>query len=153
MSVVLAFDQGTTSSRAILFDRSGSIVGVAQREFTQHYPQPGWVEHDAEVIWQSQLDVAREVLAKTGLTAQDIAAIGITNQRETTVVWDRASGKPIHRAIVWQDRRTASYCDALREAGHAERIQSKTGLLPITLSTLVAPAPWSASPKLISSEG
>ncbi len=129
MSVVLAFDQGTTSSRAILFDRSGSIVGVAQREFTQHYPQPGWVEHDAEVIWQSQLDVAREVLAKTGLTAQDIAAIGITNQRETTVVWDRASGKPIHRAIVWQDRRTASYCDALREAGHAERIQSKTGLL------------------------
>lgn len=129
MSVVLAFDQGTTSSRAILFDRHGSIAGVAQRELTQHYPHPGWVEHDAREIWQTQLDVAREVMAKTGFSAQDIAAIGITNQRETTVVWDRASGEPIHRAIVWQDRRTASYCDALREAGHSERIQAKTGLL------------------------
>lgn len=129
MSVILAFDQGTTSSRAILFDRSGSILGVSQREFTQHYPQPGWVEHDAKEIWQTQLDVAREALAKTGLSARDIAAIGITNQRETTVVWDRVSGEPICRAIVWQDRRTASYCDSLREAGHADRIQSKTGLL------------------------
>ena len=129
MSVVLAFDQGTTSSRAILFDRAGSIVAMEQHEFTQHYPQPGWVEHDAQEIWQSQLQVGREVLAKTGLSPKDIAAIGITNQRETTVIWDRASGEPIHNAIVWQDRRTAAYCDRLRESGVTEKIQSKTGLL------------------------
>ncbi len=129
MSVVLAFDQGTTSSSAILFDRAGSIVAMEQHEFTQHYPQPGWVEHDAQEIWQSQLQVGREVLAKTGLSPKDIAAIGITNQRETTVIWDRASGEPIHNAIVWQDRRTAAYCDRLRESGVTEKIQSKTGLL------------------------
>ncbi len=129
MSVILAFDQGTTSSRAIVFDHSGSILGVAQREFTQHYPQPGWVEHDAEEIWQSQLEVGREVLDQCGLSAADVAAIGITNQRETTVLWDRATGEPIHNAIVWQDRRTASFCDSLREAGHTERVQQKTGLL------------------------
>ena len=101
MQVVMAFDQGTTSSRAILFDHKGSIVGIAQQEFKQHYPQPGWVEHDAGEIWQTQLAVGREVLAKAGLTADDIAAIGITNQRETTVVWDRATGEPIANAIVW----------------------------------------------------
>jgi glycerol kinase len=129
MSVVLAFDQGTTSSRAILFDQAGTVLGVAQREFTQHYPQPGWVEHDADEIWQSQLDVGRQVLAATGRSAADVAAIGITNQRETTVIWDRASGKPIHRAIVWQDRRTAAYCDRLRQQGHEAKIQAKTGLL------------------------
>lgn len=129
MSVVLAFDQGTTSSRAIVFDDAGSILGVAQREFTQHYPQPGWVEHDANEIWQSQLDVAHEVLAQCGLSAEDVAAIGITNQRETTLVWDRATGEPVHHAIVWQDRRTAAFCDTLVKAGHTERVQQKSGLL------------------------
>ena len=129
MTVVLAFDQGTTSSRAIVFDQSGSILGVAQREFTQHYPQPGWVEHDGNEIWKSQLDVGREVLSKCNLTASDVAAIGITNQRETTLLWDRATGEPIHNAIVWQDRRTAAYCDSLIEAGHTDMVQQKTGLL------------------------
>ncbi|MDE0862337.1 MAG: glycerol kinase GlpK [Rubripirellula sp.] len=129
MQVVMAFDQGTTSSRAILFDHSGSIVGVAQREFEQHYPASGWVEHDANEIWQTQLAVGREVLDQTGVSADDVVAIGITNQRETTVVWDRATGQPIANAIVWQDRRTAPYCDALREAGHSEQVQAKTGLL------------------------
>jgi glycerol kinase len=129
MAVIVAFDQGTTSSRAIVFDSAGAMLGVAQREFKQHYPQPGWVEHDAEEIWKTQLDVGREVLAQCGLTAQDVAAIGITNQRETTMVWDRATGKPIHRAIVWQDRRTAADCDALRAAGHDDLVQRKTGLL------------------------
>jgi glycerol kinase len=129
MSVVLAFDQGTTSSRAIVFDHGGSMLGLAQREFTQHYPQPGWVEHDAEEIWRTQLEVGREVLARCGLTASDVAAIGITNQRETTVLWDRATGKPIHPAIVWQDRRTAPDCDLLRRSGHTEQVQAKTGLL------------------------
>lgn len=129
MKVVLAFDQGTTSSRAILFDHNGSIVAVAQREFTQHYPKPGWVEHDAEEIWQTQRDVGREVLSSSGLSAKDIAAIGITNQRETTIVWDRATGRPIHHAIVWQDRRTAGYCDTLVQAGYTDKIQVKTGLV------------------------
>ena len=129
MSAVLTFDQGTTSSRAILFDHSGSIVGVAQREFTQHFPHPGWVEHDAEEIWETQLDVAREVLTQCQMTARDIVAIGITNQRETTVLWDRQTGKPIHHAIVWQDRRTAESCDTLRSEGHTDWIQQKTGLL------------------------
>ncbi len=129
MSVVLAFDQGTTSSRAILFDHEGSILGLAQREFTQHYPRPGWVEHDADEIWKSQLGVAREVIETSGLSPKDIAAIGITNQRETTLIWDRESGEPIHPAIVWQDRRTASYCDRLVEAGHSDLIQSRTGLV------------------------
>jgi glycerol kinase len=105
MSYILALDQGTSSSRSIVFDRGGHIVAMAQREFRQIYPQPGWVEHDPEEIWQTQLATAQEVLAKAGLTAKDIAAIGITNQRETTVLWNRRTGQPIHNAIVWQDRR------------------------------------------------
>jgi glycerol kinase len=126
---VLALDQGTTSSRAILFDRAGTIRGMAQREFRQIYPRPGWVEHDAEEIWETQAAVAREALSQAGLAAADVAAIGITNQRETTVVWDRDSGKPIANAIVWQDRRTAGACDALKRGGHAPRIRRTTGLV------------------------
>jgi glycerol kinase len=126
---LLALDQGTTSSRAIVFDSAGEIVAVAQREFHQHFPQPGWVEHDAEEIWTSQRDVALEALAAAGLKSKDITAIGITNQRETVVVWDRASGKPIHRAIVWQDRRTAADCDRLRAEGREPMVREKTGLL------------------------
>jgi glycerol kinase len=129
MSVVLAFDQGTTSSRAIAFEQSGSILGVAQREFTQHYPKPGWVEHDADEIIQTQMAVGREVMASCGLSANDIAAIGITNQRETTVLWDRSTGDPIHHAIVWQDRRTSEFCDSLRRKGKTQVVQEKTGLL------------------------
>lgn len=129
MSLILALDQGTTSSRAILFDHAGSIRSVAQQEFRQIYPQSGWVEHDPEEIWATQVRVARDVLTKAGLTSKDVAAIGITNQRETTVVWDRATGKPIYNAIVWQDRRTAPICDRLRSNGHADRIQQKTGLI------------------------
>jgi glycerol kinase len=127
--VILALDQGTTSSRAILFDQAGSVVAVSQREFKQFYPQSGWVEHDATEIWNCQLNVAQEVLTKSNVAASDVAAIGITNQRETTVVWDRATGKPIHQAIVWQDRRTAGYCDQLRAQGHAELISRRTGLV------------------------
>ncbi len=127
--MILALDQGTTSSRAILFDGDGRIIGVAQREFTQLYPQPGWVEHNPEEIWNSQLAVAQEAIAKAGLHARDIKAIGITNQRETTVVWERATGKPIHNAIVWQDRRTAPACDALKAQGLEAAITAKTGLL------------------------
>lgn len=126
---ILALDQGTTSSRAIIFDKDGSIVTVAQKEFKQYYPQSGWVEHDAQEIWSSQLSVATEAVAKAGLKASSIAAIGITNQRETAVVWDRASGRPICPAIVWQDRRTASYCDELKDKGHSDTIRQKTGLL------------------------
>jgi glycerol kinase len=126
---ILSFDQGTTSSRAIVFDHSGAIISVAQKEFKQIFPQPGWVEHDANEIWSTQLGVAAEAVTKAGLTIQQIAAIGITNQRETTVVWDQQTGMPIFHAIVWQDRRTASYCDELKAAGHAEMIQSKTGLI------------------------
>ncbi|TFW06223.1 glycerol kinase GlpK [Oxalobacteraceae bacterium OM1] len=126
---ILALDQGTTSSRAILFDRQGQIRGVAQREFRQIFPQPGWVAHDANEIWDSQLAVARQVLQESGLTARDIAAIGITNQRETTLLWDRRTGEPIADAVVWQDRRTAGTCDALREAGKSSVIQEKTGLV------------------------
>jgi glycerol kinase len=126
---ILALDQGTTSSRAISFDHDGSIRAVAQKEFKQIFPQAGWVEHDPREIWQSQLETAREALAKAGLTAGDVAAIGITNQRETTVVWDRATGAPIHHAIVWQDRRTASFCDSLKQAGHAAEIQRRSGLV------------------------
>ncbi len=126
---ILSLDQGTTSSRAILFDKYGQICHIAQKEFTQLYPQPGWVEHDAEEIWATQFSVMAEAIAKASLTTADIAAIGITNQRETTVVWDRASSKPIYNAIVWQDRRTASYCDQLKADGLAPLIQSKTGLV------------------------
>ena len=126
---ILALDQGTTSSRAILFDQQGAIAGIAQQEFTQHFPQPGWVEHDADEIWQSQLAVAKKALQDKSLTAKDIAAIGITNQRETTVLWDRKTGDPIANAIVWQDRRTAPICDALRQDDKAGIIQQKTGLV------------------------
>ncbi|MBI2283777.1 MAG: glycerol kinase GlpK [Bacteroidetes bacterium] len=126
---ILSFDQGTTSSRAIVFDKKGAIVSVAQKEFTQIFPQPGWVEHDANEIWSTQLGVAAEAITKAGLTIQHIAAIGITNQRETTVVWDKRTGMPIHHAIVWQDRRTASFCDELKAAGKDKMIQQKTGLV------------------------
>jgi glycerol kinase len=126
---ILALDQGTTSSRAILFNKEGSICQVAQKEFTQLYPKPGWVEHDAEEIWSSQFAVLAEALAKGDITTADVAAIGITNQRETTVVWDRASSKPIYNAIVWQDRRTAAFCDKLKADGLAPTIQQKTGLV------------------------
>ncbi|MBZ5858499.1 glycerol kinase GlpK [Flavihumibacter profundi] len=126
---ILALDQGTTSSRAILFDKNGQIFQVAQKEFTQIYPQPGWVEHDAEEIWASQFSVLAETLAKGAITTGDIAAIGITNQRETTVVWERSTSRPIYNAIVWQDRRTVAYCDRLKEEGWGPTIQEKTGLL------------------------
>ncbi len=129
MAVVLALDQGTTSSRAIVFDRDGSVRAAAQQEFPQIFPQPGWVEHDPTEIWATQSGVMHEVLAKAGIGARDVAAIGITNQRETTVVWERASGRPIANAIVWQDRRTAPICDELRAAGHAATIAAKTGLV------------------------
>lgn len=126
---ILSFDQGTTSSRAIVFDRQGKITASAQREFTQIYPQPGWVEHNALEIWSSQLTVAAEVILNARITPAEIAAIGITNQRETTVVWDRESGTPIYNAIVWQDRRTAAHCDSLKEQGLDKMIQEKTGLV------------------------
>lgn len=126
---ILALDAGTTSSRAILFNHAGEIVSVAQKEFRQIYPQPGWVEHDAQEIWSTQAGVAAEAVASTGGNGSNLAGIGITNQRETTVVWDRESGKPIYNAIVWQDRRTSEYCDELRAGGHAVRIQEKTGLI------------------------
>jgi len=129
MKYILALDQGTTSSRAILFNHDGGIVSIAQKEFRQIFPKPGWVEHDADEIWSSQLSVAQEVLVKAGAGAADVAAIGITNQRETTVVWDRKTGKPIHHAIVWQDRRTAAACDKLRAQKHDRMIQRKTGLV------------------------
>jgi len=126
---VLALDQGTTSSRAILFDQQGQIVAAEQQEFPQIYPKPGWVEHDPEAIWDSQYQVARRVLDSQQVNADDIAAIGITNQRETTVIWDRETGKPIHNAIVWQDRRTAPLCDALKAEGFDKTIREKTGLV------------------------
>lgn len=126
---VLALDQGTTSSRAILFDKKGAIAGVSQKEFTQYFPKGGWVEHDPMEIWSSQLEVAQDVLKKNGVSAKDIAAIGITNQRETTVVWDRKTGKPVYNAIVWQDRRTASICDKLKADGLEKDIRNRTGLV------------------------
>ena len=127
---LLALDQGTTSSRAILFDREQRIVGTAQKEFTQHYPREGWVEHDAMEIWSSQYSVMMEVLAQSGVDPADIAAIGITNQRETTILWDKETGRPIHNAIVWQCRRTAPMVDALLEQGLGEHIRRTTGLVP-----------------------
>src|SRR5262245_52929890 len=126
---VMALDQGTTSSRAILFDRDGGIAAADQIEFTQHFPQPGWVEHDAEEIWRSQLRAAQNALAKAGASGSDLAAIGITNQRETTVVWDRRTGQPIHRAIVWQSRQTVPICDELRARGLADEVRARTGLV------------------------
>lgn len=126
---ILAFDQGTTSSRAIVFDRTGAIISIAQREFTQIYPQPGWVEHNPKEIWSSQVSVATEAVLNANLTAEQIAAIGITNQRETTIVWDKVTGEPVYNAIVWQDRRTADYCGSLKAQGHDLLIQEKTGLI------------------------
>ena len=126
---ILSLDQGTTSSRAILFDHNGGIKQMAQKEFHQYYPQPGWVEHDPEEIWSSQYGVLAEVLAKANITTRDVAAIGITNQRETVIVWERDGGRPIHPAIVWQDRRTASYCDQLKAQGLEPMIRDRTGLV------------------------
>ncbi len=127
---ILALDQGTTSSRSILFDNAGNIVAVAQQEFKQVYPQPGWVEHDPYEIWNTQLATARKVLADSGVSPTDVAAIGITNQRETTVVWDRVTGAPIHNAIVWQCRRTTEFCETLKAEGWADEIRQRTGLVP-----------------------
>ncbi|MDZ5457132.1 glycerol kinase GlpK [Azohydromonas lata] len=129
MSYLLALDQGTSSSRSIVFDVEGRIVAMAQREFRQLYPQPGWVEHDPRELWQTQLDTAREALQRAGITAAQVKAIGITNQRETTVVWNRRTGEPVHDAIVWQDRRAEPLCAWLREQGHAERVRQTTGLI------------------------
>lgn len=126
---ILALDQGTTSSRAIVFNKKGEMVSVAQKEFTQIFPQPGWVEHDANEIWSTQAGVAAEAITQAGANGKNIAGIGITNQRETTVVWDRETSEPIYNAIVWQDRRTSKYCDELRAQGHADMIQDKTGLI------------------------
>ena len=129
MAYILALDQGTTSSRAILFDEAGTIAAVAQHEFEQFYPQAGWVEHDPMEILTSQLACAVEALGRAGARPRDVAAIGITNQRETAVVWDRATGKPIHPAIVWQDRRTAQLCADLEKSGVGEEVSNKTGLV------------------------
>ena len=129
MKYILALDQGTTSSRSIIFDKTGRIKAMAQEEFPQIFPKPGWVEHDPEAIWKTQLATAKAALRKAKLTAKQVAAIGITNQRETTLLWDRETGRPIHHAIVWQDRRTAKDCDRLKTAGHAPAIRRKTGLV------------------------
>ena len=126
---ILALDQGTTSSRAIVFDKKGTIVSTAQKEFKQHYPKAGWVEHDGKEIWSTQAGVAAEAITSAGLSGKNIAALGITNQRETTLIWDRKTGKPVYNAIVWQDRRTSDYCDSLKEQGLAEKFRAKTGLI------------------------
>ena len=126
---ILSLDQGTTSSRAIVFDHNGIPVSVSQKEFTQFFPKPGWVEHDPEEIWSTQAGVSLEAITRAGIQSKDIAAIGITNQRETTIVWNRKTGKPINNAIVWQDRRTADFCDKLKNEGHSETILKKTGLI------------------------
>ena len=127
---ILSLDAGTSSSRAILFDRNGRIVAVSQREFRQIYPKPGWVEHDPLEIWETQRAVAREVLDKAEVNPSEIVSLGITNQRETTVVWDRETGRPVYNAIVWQCRRTSEFCDSLKQNGLADDIRKKTGLLP-----------------------
>jgi glycerol kinase len=129
VKAILALDQGTTSSRAILFDHGGNILAVSQQEFTQHYPKAGWVEHDPAEIWRTQRDVAVKALFEARLAPADVAAIGITNQRETTVLWDRKTGQPVHNAIVWQDRRTSQFCDQLKAQGHLDIVQQKTGLV------------------------
>ena len=126
---ILSFDQGTTSSRAIIFDKTGSVKAIAQKEFTQIFPQPGWVEHNGNEIWSTQLGVAKKAIMKAGLSVRDIAGIGITNQRETTIVWDKHSRQPLYNAIVWQDRRTSEYCNELKKQGRAAKIQEKTGLV------------------------
>lgn len=128
-SFILAIDQGTTSSRAILFDRQGQITAVAQQEFPQHFPEDGWIEHNPEDIWETVLATCKEVLIKADISASQVDGVGITNQRETTIVWDRKTGKPLYNAIVWQDRRTSELCQALRDQGHTEEVQAKTGLL------------------------
>ena len=129
MSYIMALDAGTTSNRCILFNKAGEICSVAQKEFAQYYPRPGWVEHDANEIWATQLGVALSAMNKVGARAEDIAAIGITNQRETTILWDKTTGRPVYNAIVWQCRRTAEFCEELKRRGLEERIQSATGLL------------------------
>jgi glycerol kinase len=129
VKAILALDQGTTSSRAIVFDHGGNILAVSQQEFTQHYPKAGWVEHDPAEIWRTQRDVAVKALFEARLAPADVAAIGITNQRETTVLWDRKTGQPVHNAIVWQDRRTSQFCDQLKAQGHLDLVQKKTGLV------------------------
>ncbi len=129
MPHIIALDQGTTSSRAIVFDQDASIVAVGQREFRQIFPQPGWVEHDPGEIWATQISVTTEALGRAHLRPRDIAGIGITNQRETTVVWDRETGEPVYNAIVWQDRRTADFCDRLKRDGHEDFIRERTGLV------------------------
>lgn len=126
---ILSLDQGTTSSRAIVFNHDGEIIAIAQKEFTQIYPKAGWVEHDPLEIWSTQLTVATEAIIKAGLSVSDIEAIGITNQRETTVVWDKETGQPVYNAIVWQDRRTSVYCDEIKAQGLSDKIQQKTGLI------------------------
>ena len=126
---VMALDSGTTSNRCILFNEKGEMCSVAQKEFTQYFPKPGWVEHNAEEIWSSQLEVAQQAMANINATAADIAAIGITNQRETTIVWDKESGEPVYQAIVWQCRRTSEYCDSLKEKGLTDKFRKKTGLV------------------------
>ena len=126
---VMALDAGTTSNRCILFNEKGEMCSVAQKEFTQFFPKPGWVEHDADEIWATQYEVAKQAMENVGATATDIAAIGITNQRETTIVWDKATGEPVHHAIVWQCRRTAEYCDSLKDKGLVDKIREKTGLV------------------------
>ncbi len=126
---VMALDSGTTSNRCILFNEKGEMCSVAQKEFTQFFPKPGWVEHDASEIWSTQLGVAVEAMSKIGATAEDIAAIGITNQRETTIVWDKETGEPVYHAIVWQCRRTSEYCDSLKDKGLVDTFRAKTGLV------------------------
>jgi glycerol kinase len=128
-SYIMALDQGTTSSRAILFDHDGKIKGVAQKEFTQIFPKPAWVEHDANEIWLSILSVMSDVLKSTGVSPKEVASIGITNQRETTVIWEKESGRPIYNAIVWQSRQTMDICDELKAAGHEKTFRDKTGLV------------------------
>ena len=126
---IMALDSGTTSNRYILFNEKGEICSVSQREFTQYYPKPGWVEHDANEIWETQLQVCRRAMEKIGAKADDIAALGITNQRETTVVWDKTTGEPVCNAIVWQCRRTSEYCDSLKAKGLVDAFRKKTGLV------------------------
>ncbi len=129
MKYVLSLDQGTTSSRAIVFDEKGNVVSKVNKEFRQIYPRPGWVEHDPVEIWESQIEVAKKAIEEAGIKPEDIAAIGITNQRETTIVWDKNTGKPVYNAIVWQCRRTAPICDELKEKGYSEFIRERTGLV------------------------
>ena len=126
---IMALDAGTTSNRCILFNEKGEMCSVAQKEFTQIFPKPGWVEHDAVEIWSTQLEVAQKAMANAGATAADIAAIGITNQRETTIVWDKNTGEPVYNAIVWQCRRTSEYCDSLKDKGLTDTFRAKTGLV------------------------